>query len=145
MNNDETEARIEAALQRIIDGKPQRIDKSKKLSVSAVQKEAGLGQGSIYYYPALVDKIKRLIIETKAKDSLDDKPKNDVARLRAEKKKEIQVKENYRDQVDALKDKLKQAAADHHRLAYMIYERDKIISDLNFKLKIAKQSQIRSL
>lgn len=145
MSHDDTKIRIEAALERIIGGNPQRIQNTQKLSVSSVQKEAGLGQGSIYYYPELVEKIKRLVLEGKAKDSVDITPKNDVARLRQERNKEVQIKENYRDQVKELREQLAKAAADHHRLAYLVYERDKQIENLKIRLQDANRSQIRPI
>lgn len=46
-NNTLTE--LEAALGRILIGKPRVVEKDKKLSISAVQSEAGLGVGSIYH------------------------------------------------------------------------------------------------
>jgi hypothetical protein len=51
---------LEAALDRISQGKPKRIPATRKLSVRAVEEEAGLGNGSGYYYPEFVQKIKQV-------------------------------------------------------------------------------------
>jgi replication-associated recombination protein RarA len=50
---------LEAALERIKQGKPKRIPAHRKLSVRAVEEEANLGNGSGYYYPDFVEKVKR--------------------------------------------------------------------------------------
>ena len=49
---------LEAALDRISQGKPKRIPATRKLSVRAVEEEANLGNGSGYYYPEFVEKVK---------------------------------------------------------------------------------------
>ncbi|MDH5924576.1 hypothetical protein L8R85_26745, partial [Vibrio splendidus] len=53
-----TRLKIEEALERIISGKTIIIPASQKLSVKAVEEEAGLGSGSVYYYPDIISKIK---------------------------------------------------------------------------------------
>lgn len=50
---------LEAALDRIANGKPKHIPKSRKLSVRAVEEEAKLGNSSGYYYPEFVEKVKQ--------------------------------------------------------------------------------------
>ncbi|MCV5977011.1 hypothetical protein OFO29_32230, partial [Escherichia coli] len=50
---------LEAALERIKQGKPKRIPAHRKLSVRAVEEEANLGNGSGYYYPDFVEKVKQ--------------------------------------------------------------------------------------
>ncbi|GAM72603.1 hypothetical protein JCM19236_5746 [Vibrio sp. JCM 19236] len=51
---------LEAALQRIVRGKPKNIPTTRKLSVRAVEEEAKLGNGSGYYYPDFVQKVKQI-------------------------------------------------------------------------------------
>lgn len=50
---------LHAALKRLLNGKPQRIPPGRKLSVRAVEEESGLGNGSAYYYPDLIEEIRR--------------------------------------------------------------------------------------
>nr|MBF4396211.1 hypothetical protein [Vibrio anguillarum] len=57
---------LEAALDRIAKGKPRRIPTHRKLSVRAVEEEANLGNGSGYYYPDFVEKIKKTKAEIAA-------------------------------------------------------------------------------
>lgn len=56
--HDMTVVRLETALERILTGKPVRIMAARKLSIRAVEDEAGLGNGSAYYYPDIVNKIR---------------------------------------------------------------------------------------
>ncbi|EKM5743699.1 hypothetical protein PU345_002991 [Enterobacter kobei] len=56
--HDMTVLRLQEALGRILTGKPVRIMTDRKLSVRAVEDEAGLGNGSAYYYPDIVNKIR---------------------------------------------------------------------------------------
>lgn len=61
MKGDEkTLKRLEEALGRIIQGIPERIPLNSTLSVSAVEDEAQMGHGSAYYYPELVQEVKKI-------------------------------------------------------------------------------------
>lgn len=53
-----TEAKLRAALQRILEGKPRLIDTNRKLSVRAVEDEADVGKDTAYYYDDFIDEIK---------------------------------------------------------------------------------------
>lgn len=53
-----TEAKLRAALQRILEGKPRLIDTNRKLSVRAVEDEADVGKDTAYYYEDFIDEIK---------------------------------------------------------------------------------------
>jgi chromosome segregation ATPase len=146
VKSDETRDRIEAAIDRIKQGCPTRIDPTMKLSVRAVQKEAGLGDGSLYYYKDLIDQIHRLKHEqSSTKDSRLSMHAAEKATLREKANKERRIKEDYRAQAATLKEQLALAAADHHRLAYTIFERDKEIALLKEKLRNAVKSEIRSI
>ncbi len=50
---------LEAALDRIAQGRAKRIPTTRKLSVRAVEEEANLGNGSGYYYPEFVMKVNK--------------------------------------------------------------------------------------
>ncbi|MBB1440970.1 hypothetical protein H5202_20385, partial [Shewanella sp. SG41-4] len=56
LKSENTLLALEAALGRIIQGKPKRIPTHRKLSVRSVEEEANLGNGSGYYYPDFVEK-----------------------------------------------------------------------------------------
>lgn len=53
-----TKVELEQALGRILSGKTHRVDPARKISVKAVEEEAGLGDGSAYYYKDIVQKSK---------------------------------------------------------------------------------------
>ena len=115
MKSEETLLRLEAALKRILDGRPERIDQGRKLSVKACEEEAGLGNGSAYYYPEFVKAIK----EKKAvyDDPQDPLPPNsDLQRLREEIKEERRIKNKYRNQLTTIREKTKQMAKDQTQM-----------------------------
>ncbi len=104
---------LEAALERIIQGQPKRIPKSRKLSVRAVEEEANLGNGSGYYYPDFVAKVKA----TKAKISTDrgNLVVPEIQAVRAKLNEQKRIKTNYKEKYEAEKNKLALfAAAQHH-------------------------------
>jgi len=104
---------LEAALERIIQGQPKRIPKSRKLSVRAVEEEANLGNGSGYYYPDFVAKVKA----TKAKISTDrgNLVVPEIQAVRAKLNEQKRIKTNYKQKYEAEKNKLALfAAAQHH-------------------------------
>ena len=104
---------LEAALERIIQGQPKRIPKSRKLSVRAVEEEANLGNGSGYYYPEFVAKVKA----AKAKISTDrgNQVVPEIQAVRAKLNEQKRIKTNYKEKYEAEKNKLALfAAAQHH-------------------------------
>ncbi|WP_323936917.1 hypothetical protein [Aeromonas caviae] len=104
---------LEAALERIIQGQPKRIPKSRKLSVRAVEEEANLGNGSGYYYPEFVAKVKA----AKSKISTDrgNLVVPEIQAVRAKLNEQKRIKTNYKEKYEAEKNKLALfAAAQHH-------------------------------
>ena len=138
--SDITRMRIEQAIQRILNGEPERIQKGKKLSISSVQKEAGLGSGSIYYYPEIVKEINQIKLEQKvAAKGGTNKSQSDMAVMRKKLKEERRIKMKYRDQVAEYKQQLAKAASEHHRLAYALHEAHKNNEQLLLELKQLKK------
>lgn len=105
---------LEAALSRIIAAEPKRIPVSRKLSVRAVEEEANLGNGSGYYYPEVVEKIKRAKAKMTGKAALSSN--SDTERLRAKAKQETRIKEKYKQEKLELKAMVASMAAEHHHL-----------------------------
>ncbi|WP_324023095.1 hypothetical protein [Aeromonas caviae] len=105
---------LEAALERIIQGQPKRIPKSRKLSVRAVEEEANLGNGSGYYYPEFVAKVKA----AKAKISTDrgNQVVPEIQAVRAKLNEQKRIKTNYKEKYEAEKNKLALFAAAQHQL-----------------------------
>lgn len=138
MSKDNTELRLQAALQRILDGQPKRVTEHRKLSVRAVEEEANLGNGSGYYYPAIVEKIKAAKAEAQA-NKTGKKPTTALAKAREGKKQATKVKEKYRKQRDELLMDKEQMAAVHHQLSHALRKAHKRINELERELDEAKQ------
>ncbi|HDY8177731.1 TPA: hypothetical protein RQL26_003553 [Vibrio vulnificus] len=104
---------LEAALERIKQGIPKRIPTHRKLSVRAVEEEANLGNGSGYYYPELVEKIKQAKVEIAESKGEVIQPEIQVVRSKLNKQK--QIKDNYKTKYEAEREKLTLfASAQHH-------------------------------
>ncbi|ENH7395234.1 TPA: hypothetical protein ACGU4U_003518 [Vibrio vulnificus] len=104
---------LEAALERIKQGIPKRIPTHRKLSVRAVEEEANLGNGSGYYYPELVEKIKQAKVEIAESKGEVIQPEIQVVRSKLNKQKRI--KDNYKTKYEAEREKLTLfASAQHH-------------------------------
>ncbi|EGQ8217824.1 hypothetical protein GUM57_05890 [Vibrio parahaemolyticus] len=117
-----TRVELENALKRILSGKTERIDPNRKISVKAVEEEAGLGDGSAYYYKDIVQKIKDSVIQDSPKTRAQSASENKISSLRNRLNKEITLKEKYRDEVKELKNQLANMASQHNQLALMIQQ-----------------------
>lgn len=106
----ETCVALESALSRILSGDPIRCSPDRKLSVSAVEYEAELANGSAYYYPELVQKIK-MLKKRHLSNLSETAPKTTNQKYLAEKK----IKEKYREQVTELRQQVSQMATEHHQ------------------------------
>lgn len=111
--SENTLLKLEAALERIKQGKPKRIPTHRKLSVRAVEEEANLGNGSGYYYPEFVEKVKK----TKADiaEGQGDIVQPEIQTVRTKLNEQKRIKNNYKEKYEAERDKLAIfAAAQHH-------------------------------
>ncbi|MGL1399481.1 hypothetical protein ACSTJ1_08945 [Vibrio parahaemolyticus] len=125
-----TKVELEQALKRILSGKTHRIDPARKISVKAVEEEAGLGDGSAYYYKDIVQKIKDSAIQNSPKAKAQNAYEDKISSLRERLKKEISLKEKYREQTENLKKQLSNMASQHNQLALMIQQYQYKISEL---------------
>ncbi|WP_019350542.1 hypothetical protein [Vibrio splendidus] len=122
---------LEAALDRIANGKPKRIPTHRKLSVRAVEEEANLGNGSGYYYPEFVEKVK----QTKA-DIAEGKGETvqpEIQTVRTKLKEQKRIKENFKAKYDAEREKLALFAAAQHHLNDKLVQALAHIEDLEFE------------
>ena len=104
---------LEAALERIKQGKPKRIPTTRKLSVRAVEEEANLGNGSGYYYPDFVEKVKQTKAEIAAGNGEIVQP--EIQTVRTKLKEQKRIKDNYKAKYEAEREKLALfATAQHH-------------------------------
>jgi hypothetical protein len=100
-----TEGRLRAALQRLLDGKPERLDKVGKLSLNKINNEAGLGHSYIHKFQDFVINEANPAIEAfnSNYDPLAEQLRtgrteslSDMDKLKAKLKKQIALKEKYR-------------------------------------------------
>lgn len=104
---------LEAALDRIANGNPKHIPKSRKLSVRAVEEEAKLGNGSGYYYPEFVEKVKQTKVDIAERKGEYVQP--EIQAVRGKLKEQKRIKSNFKDKYEAEREKLALfAAAQHH-------------------------------
>ncbi|MCF2899765.1 hypothetical protein L1267_04975 [Pseudoalteromonas sp. OFAV1] len=134
-----TQARLEAALKRLLDGKPERVRKAGKLSLNRINNEAGLGHSYIHKFEDFVERAKPLIKEfNQSYDSVLDVSANDknsltaVEVLKCKLKKERELKEKYRKERDDAIVALKEIEKLNSTLMFRVYELQDIarINDL---------------
>ncbi|ENV3666420.1 MULTISPECIES: hypothetical protein [Vibrio] len=142
-NSSVTRAKIEEALQRIVQGKPKIVPSTQKLSVKAVEEEAGLGSGSIYYYPDVVQKIKEHSLKKKHCDKDSSLYEEKISHLREQLKKEKRLKEKYRSEVTDLKTQLANMASQHNQLALMIQQYQYKIAELDSEVSLLTSHKSR--
>ncbi|NVP02661.1 hypothetical protein HWA77_20835 [Photobacterium damselae subsp. damselae] len=143
--NEATIIKLEAALERILLSETIRIPPSRKLSVRAVEEEAGLGNGSCYYYTDIIEKIK------KAKYQIEDPTRNtenmaclQIQKIRKAKNNEKRIKQKYKDENKELKQRIEDMAAEHHQFAHALRLAYKRIQDLEQELEKTQQDLIAS-
>ncbi|ESP92817.1 hypothetical protein [Pseudoalteromonas luteoviolacea] len=125
-----TKVKIEEALNRILQGHPRIIHSSQKLSVKAVEEEAGLGSGSVYYYPELVSIIKAHTLKTQKKSQNNSLYEEKISSLQKKLKNEKRLKEKYRLEIIELKSQLSSMASQHNQLALIIQQYQFKINEL---------------
>lgn len=135
-----TKQRLEDALQRLIDGNPERTPDDGKLNLSRINKEAGLSSGGIYYYGDFVERARREIDKHKTRISASSstKVKISVDRLRAQRDKERELKERYRSQRDEIKKFCDLVIAQNAKLEFSLYEALEEIEALQAELNKVK-------
>lgn len=138
MSKDNTLLRLEAALQRILEGQPKHTQEHRKLSVRVVEDEAKLGNGSAYYYPEIIEKIKIIKEQDKAQKA-GTKPQSQLEKVRQEKKKETRIKEKYRTKLQEIQSEKEQMAATHHQLSHALRRAYKRAEGLEKELKRSRE------
>ncbi|MFB1074953.1 hypothetical protein [Vibrio diabolicus] len=140
--SENTLLKLEAALQRILEGKTNRIPESRKLSVRAVEEEASLGNGSCYYYPEFKSKIKSEVTRLKEQSSDVVLASSDIEKLRAKRNQEKELKIQYREKLKKLKQQQAVMASEHHQLSHALREAHLRIIELEEQVAKLKKSHI---
>jgi len=134
---------LEAAFDRILIGKPERISIQDRLSVRSVEREAGMGNGSAYYYQDLVEKVKIAKSQQMA-NCKGQHSKSDKQRLIDKVKLAEQRKVNYRNKVMGMREQITLMAAQHHQFADSLLRKDSRIAELEQELiKVRRERLVR--
>jgi len=142
--SENTRLQIEAALQRILDGKTNRIPEHRKLSVRAVEEEAGLGNGSCYYYQDITRRIQSEINRLRTSYPGSATP-SDISSLKTKRDHERRIKIQYRKKVEELTRILASMAAEHHQLSWALKNALAHIEKLEKDITELKNSNIFKL
>ncbi len=138
---------LEAALERIAQGQPKRIPTTRKLSVRAVEEEANLGNGSGYYYPDFVQKVKQ--VKADIAEAKGEYVQPEIQSVRTKLSEQKRIKNNYREKYEAAKEQLANfAAAQHHlndKLVKALSDKDELeFENANLRAELAtlKRSKV---
>ncbi|MGL5128563.1 MAG: hypothetical protein ACRC7D_10475 [Aeromonas popoffii] len=124
-----TQAELAAAIQRVLSGKTTRISPERKLSVKAVEEEAGLGNGSAYYYQDIIDDIKKVAVKSQCGTSIDNEYIDKLTSLRLKLKDEQRLKDQYRTELTKMKKCLALMASQHNQLSIIIQQyKDRVLA-----------------
>ena len=104
-------ARLRAALERLISGKPQNVSPSGKLTLNKINNEAGLGNSYIHKFKDFIENEANPAIESfnanydpvKAKLLQNKQNLTEKEKHKARMKKEVKLKEQYRQERDDIK------------------------------------------
>lgn len=138
-NPEVTQKRLLDALQRLVDGQPERLTSKYKVNVKSVQEEAGLSLGAAYRYPDVMDAIEAAKLEqSKRSSNLRQRNVNsELDRLRKEKAKEVALKEKYRTELIEANSRLDQLYAEQTMQLMAMFN----LLDINDKTKLLQASQ----
>lgn len=138
-NPEVTQKRLLDALQRLIDGQPERLTSKYKVNVKSVQEEAGLSLGAAYRYPDVMDAIEAAKLEqSKRSSNLRKRNVNsELDRLRKEKAKEVTLKEKYRAELTEANSRLDQLYAEQTMQLMAMFN----LLDISEKSKLLQESK----
>ncbi len=141
---------LEAALERIAQGKPKRIPTTRKLSVRAVEEEANLGNGSGYYYPDFVQKVKQ--VKANIAEAKGEYVQPEIQAVRSKLKEQKRIKSNFKDKYEAEREKLALFTAAQHHLNDKLVKALARIDELEYEnanlreqLAVASRSNLQAI
>ncbi|NQY35033.1 MAG: hypothetical protein HRT37_08735 [Alteromonadaceae bacterium] len=125
-----TEARLKAALQRLLDGKPEKVKASGKLTLNRINNEAGLSASYIHKFPEFIEEAEKAITayqyehgDTYVESLIETKPEGStIDKLKARLKNEIKLKKTYKEQRDAFKAVADKLVEQEASLIFRVYE-----------------------
>lgn len=101
--SENTKLLLISALERIDRGQAKLVSNNRKLSIRAVEEEANLGDGTAYYYPEVVNLVRKAINKSKSERYSNSENKPDVLKLKEKLKDEQRIKEKYYQKILELK------------------------------------------
>ncbi|MCG9770459.1 hypothetical protein L1D59_17840 [Pseudoalteromonas piscicida] len=104
------------------------IEEGKRVNVSAVEKRAGLSNGTLNYSHPLYEAFKEKICELKRAECLPSS--KDIDRLRGKLNHEVALKEKYRVERDKLKEDIRVLMGEKAELQYQLFHALKLIDEL---------------
>lgn len=139
-----TEARLSQALERLIQGTPEKTKPDGRINLKRINDEAGLSSGSIYYYKEFIDKAREVIAELKLSNNKNNYSINqgELAKLRSERNKQKQLKIRYRDQRDTIKQFANGVVHENAKLHFSLYEAQIRIEQLEKEITATKVTKI---
>ncbi len=141
-----TKIKLEQALKRLLDGTPERTQNDGRISLSRINKEAGLSSGGVYYYSDFVEKVRKIIHEKKIDNSISDISLGKIStdKMRAQRDKERELKERYRSQRDNIKEFCDQVISKNAQLEFALLEAIDKIETLESEISKFKVLEIKS-
>ena len=120
----QTLIQLDQALHRLLEGAPERTPNDGRISLSRINKEAGLSSGGIYHYEDFVEYARSIIDKRKQKEQSTGRSLSKVSeqRLRQQRDKEKQLKESYREQRDNIKAFCDQVITKNAQLEFALFE-----------------------
>lgn len=124
--------RFQSALARLLDGKPERVKASGRLTLNKINREAGLGQSYIHKFKDFIKDVANPAIAKynakldtpqppQAKDS-DKEDGGEVDKLREELKREKGLKDKYRKELNDVKTINEELEKLNKSLMFRVYE-----------------------
>ncbi|MEH3481100.1 MULTISPECIES: hypothetical protein [Enterobacter] len=148
IKSENTRLALEEAMSRILKGNPRRIAPSRKLSVRSVEIEAGLSNGSAYYYPEIIETISKHKRKT-SKTVVTRSSVTEIAVWKEKVQEAERLKSKFRDECNELKLLNAQIASDQYQqmstlreALQKIIELEKTIERLNEELIKTRRQNI---
>ncbi|HFQ5440680.1 TPA: hypothetical protein ACGUPU_001705 [Vibrio vulnificus] len=124
--------RLQSALDRLLDGKPERVKASGRLTLNKINREAGFGQSYIHKFKKFIEEIANPAIEkynreldnpqSPQKETSEQGDMSEIDKLRAELEREKELKDKYRKELNDVKKINEELETLNKSLMFRVYE-----------------------
>ncbi|HCG7279379.1 TPA: hypothetical protein NJ358_000105 [Vibrio parahaemolyticus] len=124
--------RFQSALDRLLDGKPERVKASGRLTLNKINREAGFGQSYIHKFKKFIKVTANPAIEkynreldnpqSPQKETSEQGDMSEIDKLRAELEREKELKDKYRKELNDVKKINKELETLNKSLMFRVYE-----------------------